>query len=192
MNVCEKIDAFENHVLNRQLRIAQILGKHFVADADSDPLSESAFVIISIVFSYFEMIEQFAVGQSSHGQSGQFFERGFRRVFPTSTVDPSDAARLYSMIRCGMYHLSMPTDRCGLTRELKAPIANENGALLINPKLLTDELITHFAQFCSDLRDGLHCELQQNFETMFDGLGTSAATTGHATTNTTPAPWDQT
>ena len=191
MNTCQKIDAFENHVLNRQLRIAGILGDHFVANTADNPLSESAFSIISIVFSYFEMIEQFSVGRSSHRQSSEFFKRGFRRVFPTTTVNLADAARLYSLMRCGMYHSAMPTDRCGLTRELAVPIANENGVILINPKLLTDKLIEHFQQFCSDLRGGLDCCLQQNFETMFDSLRINSTTTSSATTNTTPAPWDQ-
>jgi len=191
MNVCEKINAFEKHVLDRQLRIAQILGHHFTSNTNGDPLSQSAFAIISVGFSYFEMIEQFATGQSSNGQSAKFFKRGFARVFPDSVVDPDDVARLYSMMRCGMYHTAMPTDRCGLTRELPTAIANENGVIVINPALLIDKMISHFAQFCCELRDGCHCDLQHNFETMFDSLSQTAQTTTYATTKTTPAPWEQ-
>ena len=191
MNVCDKINAFERHVLDRQLRIAQILAKHFTCNANGDPLSQSAFAIISIGFSYFEMIEQFATGLSSHKQSGPFFKRGFARVFPHSVVDSNDAARLYSMMRCDMYHSAMPTDRCGLTRELPSAIANENGVIVINPALLIDELISHFGRFCSDLRDGCHCDLQRNFETMWDSISTNAKTTSYANTKTTPAPWEQ-
>ena len=80
MNVCDKISAFEKHVMDRQLRIAQILGQHFTANADGDPLSQSAFAIISIGFSYFEMIEQFATAQPSRGHSAEFFKRGFVRL----------------------------------------------------------------------------------------------------------------
>jgi hypothetical protein len=191
MNICDKIDAFERHVLTRQLRIAQLLGEHFSFNAAGDPLSQSAFAIISIGFSYFEMIEQFAMGQSSEGRSRAFFKRGFARVFPNSAVNNDDVARLYSVMRCGMYHTAMPTDRCGLTRELSTAIANENGVIVINPALLIDELISHFSQFCSDLRDGDHCDLQYNFETMFDLLSANAQTTTYADTPTTEAPWEQ-
>lgn len=191
MNVCDKINAFEQHVLNRQLFIAKILGQHFTQNTDGDPLSQSAFAIISIAFSYFEMIEQFATGQSSHGQSGQFFMRGFALVFPDSVVVSEDAARLYSKMRCGMYHTAMPTDRCGLTRELPTAIANENGVIVINPSLLIDELIRHFERFCSNLRDGYHCDIQKNFETMWDSLSANAQTTTYTTTNTTSAPWER-
>lgn len=191
MNVCDKINAFEQHVFDRQLRVAQILGQHFTRDAIGDPLSQSAFAIVSIGFSYFEMIEQFAAGQSSHGQSSHFFKRGFARVFPHSVVASNDAARLYSIMRCGMYHSAMPTDRCGLTRELPTAIANENGVIVINPALLIDELISHFDRFCSDLRDGCHCDLQRNFEKMWDSLFENAQATSYSTTKTTPVPWEQ-
>jgi hypothetical protein len=191
MNVCQKIDAFERHVLDRQLRIAQILGHHFRDNVDGDPLSQSAFAIISIGFSYFEMIEQFASGKSSNHNSKDFFKFGFARVFPNSPVSSDDVARLYLMLRCGMYHTAMPTDRCGLTRELPSAIANENGVIVINPALLIDELISHFCQFCSDLRDGFHCNLQRNFETMFDSLPATAQTMAFVTAKGTPAPWDQ-
>lgn len=191
MDCCEKIDAFEKHVLDRQLYIAQVLGKHFTSDEADDPLAQSAFAVISIAFSYFEMIEQFAVGQASQGQSATFFKRGFARVFSHSLVDSEDVGRLYSMVRCGMYHTAMPTDRCGLTRELPTAIANENGVIVINPALLVDELIAHFRQFCSDLRDGRHCDLRRNFEEMFDSLSEKANTAAYPTTQTSCPPWEQ-
>lgn len=191
MNLCEKITAFETHVLDRQLHIAQILGQHFTANVRSDPLSQSAFAIISIGFSYFEMIEQFAIGKSSNGHSSEFFKNGFKRVFLDSEVESHDASRLYSLMRCGMYHTAMPTDRCGLTRELQRPIANQNGVIVINPALLIEKLIKHFNGFCTDLRDGSNSDLQSNFEKMFDSLSSKANTTTSATTATTAAPWDQ-
>ncbi|MDB5390264.1 MAG: hypothetical protein JWM11_5910 [Planctomycetaceae bacterium] len=188
MNICEKIDAFEAHVLTRQLRIGQVLGDRFMSNQIGDPLSESAFAIISICFSYFEMIEQFSVGQSSHGRSGEFFKRGFARVFPNSAVNLDDVAHLYSMLRCGMYHTAMPTDNCGLTRELSTAIAKENGIIVINPARLIDSLINHFQDFCSDLRSGRDCDLRRSFEAMFDSLS-SGVTVTSTKTETTRAPW---
>ncbi len=79
MNICDKIHAFEQHMLVRQLRIAQILGKHFTRNEDGDPLAQSAFAIISIGLSYFEMIEQFATGKSSKIKSEAFFQTRIRK-----------------------------------------------------------------------------------------------------------------
>ncbi len=136
------------------------------------------------------MIEQFATGQSSNGASKSFFERGFARVYPASAVAATDVSRIYQKVRCGMYHTAMPKDRCGLSRHLSSAVANENGVIVINPDRLIADLTKHFATFCSDLRDGLHCQLQVNFERMFDSLAGSAPTSSHATTPRTPAPWD--
>ena len=125
MNVIEKIAAFERHVFDRQLNIARILAEHFVDNREDDPLAESAFAIVSLGFSYFEMIEQFASGESSDSNTDRFFKKGFARVFPRSVVvDADDANRIYKMLRNGMYHTAMPKDRCGLSRDLKTAIAD--------------------------------------------------------------------
>lgn len=190
-SVCEKIDAFEKHVFDRQLRIAQILGDHFTKNAEGDPLAQSAFAVMSLCLNYFEMIEQFAMGQSSNSNSPEFFKRGFQRVFPNSEFTANEISRIYGLLRCGLYHTAMPKGRCGLTRELHEPIKVSNGDLLINPSLLVDSIIAHFEQFCCALRDGQHCELQSNFETMWDSIAQRGLATGTVTSPsipTTPEP----
>jgi hypothetical protein len=191
MNICEKINSFEQHVLDRQLRIAEILGQHFTRNEEGDPLAQSAFAILSIGLSYFEMIEQFATGKSSKDNTADFFRRGFERVFPHSIVITNDAASLYSSMRCGMYHTAMPKDRCGLTREQSKAIANDNGYITINPAMLIEALIEHFGQYCSDLRDGCHPNLERNFETMWDSFQPDVNRVASLTTTATPAPWDK-
>ena len=189
--VCDKIDAFEKHVLDRQLRIAQILGQHFKNNSPGDPLSESAFAILNLCLQYFEMYEQFASGQSSKDKSGEFFGRGFQKVFPNHGFAASDISRIYKMLRCGMYHTAMPKDRCGLSRDLSIPILDDNGVILINPSLFVDAIIQHFNQYCADLRTGCDCLLQCNFETMWDLVAQqcqSSGAVGVTATSTTPEP----
>jgi hypothetical protein len=192
ITVCEKIDAFERHVLERQLRIGQILAAHFLKDTPGDKLSESAFVILAVGLAYFEMIEQFITGESSEHHSAEFFGRGFERVYGNAVVAASDIARVYRFMRCGMYHAAMPKDRCGLSRHLPRAFDNENGVIVINPAILIGDLINHFSKVCAELRDGRHCELQRNFESMFDTIGSSAPTRSQAKTPSTQAPWDVT
>jgi|688.fasta_scaffold465687_1 hypothetical protein len=189
----EKIEAFEKHILDRQLVIAKHLASRFVADTPGDPLSQSGFAILSIVTNYFEMIEQFSVGASSHRNSGVFFRDGMARVFPTTEVTPTDADRLYSFMRCGMYHSAMPTDRCGISRELHVPIFNDGGVILINPALLVDQLIAHFSTYCSQIRGSSNPTLRQNMLNLFGLLDTQAPTSTHTANQTqigtTPPPW---
>jgi len=187
--VCEKINALENHVLTRQLRVAQALGERFTAARRDDALSESGFVILNVGLAYFEMIEQFESGETSVRRSGDFFKRGFNRVYPASSVSPEDVSRIWKSVRNGMYHVAMPTDRCGLSRHLGCAFAIENGALVINPAKLIDDLIAHFSTYCQELRDGGHCQLQKNFERMFDRLGSDAPTTSQPNTSNTPVPY---
>ncbi|MDB5389525.1 MAG: hypothetical protein JWM11_5171 [Planctomycetaceae bacterium] len=188
MDICEKIDAFENHIFIRQLRIAQVLGERFCENNPIDPLAESAFAIVSICFSYFEMIEQFCRGQSSDGQSWDFFKRGFERVFPSFVIASADVKQLYKTMRCGMYHTAMPTDRYRLSRELSASFKKVNGLIEINPVRLTDEIIYHFNRYCHDLRSGNDSALQQSFEMMFDSLTAGAKSVTDVESGGTPAP----
>lgn len=189
----EKIDAFEKHVLDRQLLIAKHLASRFVANTPDDPLSQSGFAIFSIVTNYFEMIEQFSVGASSHRKSGAFFRGGMARVFSTTEVAPADADRLYAFMRCGMYHSAMPTDRCGLSRELQVPISNNGGVIIINPALLVDRLIAHFSVYCNQIRGSLNPTLRQNMLNLFGLLEAQSRTSSHTASQTqigtTPPPW---
>ncbi len=189
----EKIDAFKNHLLDRQLMIAKQLAEHFVADTPGDPLSQSGFAILSIITNYFEMIEQFHVGASSRNNSKTFFCAGIARVFSLAEVSTDAADRLYSFMRCGMYHSAMPTDRCGLSRELQVPIYNDGGIILINPALLIDRLIAHFSNYCNQIRGSSDPILRQNMLNLFSLLTTQARTSiqiaNQTTTNITPAPW---
>jgi hypothetical protein len=190
--LCDKINAFEKHVLDRQLRIAQILGKHFEDNSPGDPLSESAFAILSLCLQYFEMYEQFSSGKdSSIGQSKDFFECGFKKVFPDYGLAARSIASIYKKVRCGMYHTAMPKDRCGLSRDLLVPISDDNGVILINPSRFVGAIIDHFNQYCMELRVGADNQLQANFETMWDLVAQqckSSVAARMTATPTTPEP----
>jgi hypothetical protein len=96
----------EMYVLKRQICIAEHLASEFLNDCSSSILKESGYAILSIMFSYFEMIEQFMSGQSSKSQSKAFFIKGLRRVYPSCSlsdqhsllVSPSMAQRFTSTL----------------------------------------------------------------------------------------------
>lgn len=186
----EKIDAFETHVLTRQLRIGEILGDKFIANQTDDELSQSAFVILGIGVAYFEMIAQFASGQDSKGKSQDFFETGFKKVYCKSSVSVN-GSDIYTFIRCGMFHTGMPTDRCGLSRNPKQTFTIDNRVLIINPACLITDLKRHLEQYCKELRnpDNSFDSLRQNFEKTFDRIASKAPTTSYGQTDATGPPY---
>ncbi|MEX0728924.1 MAG: hypothetical protein WD065_21800 [Planctomycetaceae bacterium] len=189
--ISNKIDEFEKHVYGRQLRIAQVLSSHFQVDSPGDPLSESAFAILNLCLSYFEMFEQFSTSRPSNGQSELFFERGFEKVFPNHKFPTGEITRIYRTLRCGMYHIAMPKGRCRLTREIPDPFLIDNGVLLINPARFVDSVIDHFVQYCAVLRAGCDYQLQSNFEEMWDKIAQqcqAAGNVGETKKLTTPEP----
>ncbi len=147
MTLEDKVALFSRHILERHLRIAERLGIEFANSTDDEPLSRSGFAILSIVFSYFEMYEQFSTGISSNGASKRSFVNGFMTVMQPPLPGPIDrdtALDIYEAIRCGMFHSLFLKKRFGITRHLNIPMKAENGDLLINPAKLTEHLIQHF------------------------------------------------
>jgi hypothetical protein len=64
----------------------------------------SGFARLSVLLSYFEMIEQHCRDKSSDGQSAKFFSAGFRSVYPGTKF--RQLGELYKRARCGLYHES--------------------------------------------------------------------------------------
>ncbi len=182
------VDAFEKHVLTRQLRIARILADHFVQNKEGDPLSESAFAILHLCIQYFEMVEQFETGRSSEFNSKKFFVGGFRRVFPTPSFTDLDLESIYSVLRCGMYHSGIPKSRICLDRDLHYAIRFEQGIVSGNPSLFVDALIEHFQRLCSFLRDDVHCQLQENADKIWNVIETACVSGASYATPTKGTP----
>src|SRR5437868_2755206 len=103
-NLDQKTLIFEDRVLAWQLEIAEALRKQ-IEDKQNDgkPIQHAGFALISILFSYFEMIAQFMEGDESHGKSEQFFGIGLKSVFP-GEFSATQKKLIYQRIRCGMYH----------------------------------------------------------------------------------------
>jgi hypothetical protein len=91
VSVDELIDRLEFYVRKRQLGIAEQMAKEFRNQASTSPFKESGYAILSVVMAYFEMVEQFDRGQSSDGQSREFFKCGFQKVYFGTTLTPRRA-----------------------------------------------------------------------------------------------------
>src|SRR5262245_48207051 len=100
----DKIEIFCDRVDGWQLKIAEEMLRQIIAQ--QPPLMQhAAYAMISVVFTYFEMIGQIVkqkAGEKS-GATGDFV-RGFKEVFPTTPLKDNEIEIVHDRIRCGMFH----------------------------------------------------------------------------------------
>ena len=174
----QKIEIFSERVLGWQIDVAEEMSRQFfealaVSDA-SRPMCHSGFAIVSVIFSYFETIAQYLQGASSHRQSADFFEYGFRSVYSASGFDDTQIRTIYANIRCGMYHNGLTRPEVNIYEGHRPTFRYDSeGRLLLNPFTLVQDVKQHFLGYVATLRDGSDLALRQRFEAVFD-LGASS------------------
>jgi hypothetical protein len=142
------------------------------------PVPNSAFAVLHILMGYFEHHAIYRYGKSSHGQSGQFFSRGFTSVFPKA--DKSEPAvpnpqavsewladAMYSDARCGLFHGWMARKRIAVTDapELIRAYGRPGHItrVVINVGKFLDRIEIHFAEYVRELKDPTNTALRTRF-----------------------------
>ena len=133
----------------------------------------SGFAALSIVFSYFEMIERYRSGKWKYEHdSEERFKDGVASVFPHLANAEAILTPLWRAVRNGMYHRATTERGIVLDGEFKTAIAlgGDGTTVEINPHFLVDELQKHFSRYVSELLDPDSSKNEQrtNFETVFD------------------------
>jgi hypothetical protein len=167
----QKIEIFRSRVFGWQIDIAEELERLIGTVPEKNPLRHAGYALVSILFSYFEMIAQFEGGADSTAQSRSFFERGFRSVFayPPECALTSDVIReIYVRVRCGMYHDAWT--KHGVFINGSYPFTFRfNGSLVeMNPHRLVRDIKEHFHWYIRNLRDPANTVLRSNFLARFD------------------------
>ncbi|WP_143394049.1 hypothetical protein [Fimbriiglobus ruber] len=152
IDIDRMIRRLEFYVRFRQLGIAEVMVKEFRNEASTNPFKESGYAILSVVMAYFEMFEQFDRGQSSHGQSREFFRCGFRKVYSSTSLTDEQINTIYSWVRCGMYHTSLTAGFSPLSRNYPVGFDVEGGEIRINPGKVVQDLFTHFDAWVAVLK----------------------------------------
>lgn len=70
---------------------------------DEESRFNNSLVVLMLCTAYFEAVEQYRVGKSSHGSSREFFKNSIKRVIDNSFTDKHLDA-LYQKLRCGLFH----------------------------------------------------------------------------------------
>src|SRR2546430_2079521 len=93
-----RINVFEDRINGWMLNIAKDMSKQMRETFEYDTMNHAGYAIISVVFSYFEMIQQFIEGESSDGETDTFFEKGFRKVYPRTKLTSIEIKQIWKRV----------------------------------------------------------------------------------------------
>lgn len=168
-NLDQQILIFEDRVLNWHLDIAELIRKHMEAKKQKGTdWNHAGFALLSLLFTYFEMIAQYKQGQSSNGASQKMFCYGVNDVYP-GNFSMTKRKQIYLRVRCGMYHNAFVKKGTLIDGDYTEAIEVEDGGnVKINPHLLSPGIRTHFADYITLLKDKKQKTLRKNFEHVFN------------------------
>ena len=163
-----KIEIFRDRVDGWQLLVAERCAEHD---------KHSGFAVLSMVLSYFEMIEAYLKGGPGSSSKTDFID-GCRNVFPDLERDltakgysQDDIEKLwkslYSKGRCGMYHAAM--SRNGILIDwssIHTVSVDKDQNWVINPSRLVGAIRKHLQRYVEQLSH--NSNLRKNFEDWFD------------------------
>ncbi len=162
----DKVEIFRDRVDGWQIAIAEELLRQITNAQPAAPMKHAGYCLISITFSYFEMIGQCLGGVTNPTND---FIRGFRAVYPTTTFPNSDIQILYDRIRCGMFHNGY-TKRGVFINGTYSPTFSfdSDKTVLLNPHALVLDIRQHFTGVIVMLLDSTHTTERTHFENLFD------------------------
>lgn len=140
----------------------------------SCPLPDSAYAVLSIALSFFEMIAKYESGYIGKGQSEFYFKKGVRSVFPELKKYPRMLVDdlldvLYNGVRCGLYHSGFTNLKVFIRNDVKGAIGlTKQKRLIVNPELLVPALRKYLEEYIERLQAFRNAQLRKNFEKRFD------------------------
>ena len=155
----QKILIFEDREIGWRFRIVR---------ETEEKVPDSGYGLISMLFSYFEMLAQYRSGTSSKSDSKNAFSYGVRNVYPTSTLQDADLNDIYDRVRCGMYHNGYTKRGTLLSGDFAEALGVECGNVLIDPHKLLKDLQSNLTCYIASLKDANNAILRRNFERIFD------------------------
>jgi hypothetical protein len=112
---------------------------------------KNGFIVLMICISYLEGVEQYRQGRSSHRNSRNFFIQAVERIYPGKFATP-DLERLYSEVRCGLFHNGMVNGDVIINKEFPNALVFDGTNIKINPRLLLEDIKNDFSSFTEELK----------------------------------------
>jgi hypothetical protein len=163
LTIDNKIDIFADRVAGWQIGIAKEIIKN--------KIQHSGFALLSIVFSYFEMVGKYLSGYDGEYESRKHFKVGMKYSFPD--FGPEEEVfynTLYSSVRSGLYHIGLTKGNVMLIGNIPGSIgfSSEKNQIVIWPELLVQDIDKSFNKYIEELRDPKNEIRRKNFEVRFD------------------------
>jgi len=167
-NLDQKIEIFEDRVMGWQIDIAEEL-RRLIVDLKNNgtTIQHAGFGLLSILFSYFEMLTQYKQGTDSKNKSTDFLKKGLEDVFPKKFTD-DERKDIADLVRNGLYHSTFTKKGVLLHGDYSDSIAIKCGIVLVNPHKMVDDIKTHFQKYIADLKSRKDATEVANFEKMYD------------------------
>jgi hypothetical protein len=179
LSLDQKITIFFERVDGWQLSIAdQIVNG--IKDKNGKiihfPLPDSAYAVLSIVWSFFEMIAKYESGYIGIDKCRFYFKKGVRSVFPDLEKEYSQPLVdevlnvLYDWVRCRLYHCGFTDPKVFVRNDIRVAsmVLTKQKKLIVNPELLVPALRKHLEEYIERLRAVGNIQLRKNFEKRFD------------------------
>lgn len=158
----QKITVFQDSVLTWQLDIANNM-----INGGIEQMRHSGFATLSVIFSYFEMIGKYYHGHCQDNLSKEFFRKGFVLIYSQFSSQDVHLNTLYERCRSGLYHVGRTKSGLLISGGFRnAAEIDSNGCWLLNPHIMTKDLIAHFGKYCELVKTD--SEIQANFEARFN------------------------
>ncbi|MAX38784.1 MAG: hypothetical protein CME33_19680 [Gimesia sp.] len=167
-NLDQKILIFENRVLYWHLEIAELINNHMLDEDQEGTLwNHAGFALLSLVFTYFEMIGQYRSGKPGSHPT-KMFRKGITYVYPEKNFSKDQCGKIYNRVRCGMYHNAFIKKGTLIGRYDQSIEVENGGNVKINPHSLSVDVNSNFKEYIKLLKDEDETELRANFEKMYD------------------------
>jgi hypothetical protein len=177
LSVDDKITIFFERVDGWQLNIADQIINGLRDENDkviTEPIADSAYAVLNIVLSFFEMLAKYEEGYANKWKSKYYFKKGVKFVFPELTQHPFHLVDhlltlLYEGTRCMLYHCQSTDPQVFLRNDIAGAIGlTRAGRMVINPQILVPRLRRYFKGYVKRLRNFDNIQLRMNFEKRFD------------------------
>ena len=164
------IVVFADRVDGWQLAIAEELLRQ-VEDPPAYPaMKHAGYALISVVFSYFEMIGQCVKATGSAPSPTADFVRGFRDVYPATAFTDPEIEVIYDRIRCGMFHNGYTKRGVYIDGDYTQTwdLDKANNVVKLNPHRLIRDLRAHFTSFVTRLENTANQRERANLVALFN------------------------
>jgi hypothetical protein len=181
----DMLDLFECRVDVWHLGPAVQILKQIETHPSSSVWAHSAYALLGIVFTYFEMIgKSLNPNSRPQGTASQDFKHGFCDVYPAFNVRDGDRAdtassdikEFHDRVRNGLYHLGYTKGNLFIHNapfdvpdDFFVDRRGPDPMYLVNPHQVTRTIVAHFPTFMGRLRDstGRFDDLRSRFQRFF-------------------------